>query len=46
MDLQTAYGNALKVLCVADTDFKLGDKDFSHSFVVVSNLKRNILGND
>ena len=28
MDLQTANGNALKVLCVADTDFKLGDKAF------------------
>ena len=46
MDLQTANGSALKVLGVADIDFKLGD-DFRHSFVVVSNLNRNIiLGND
>ena len=47
VDLQTANGSALKVLGVADIDFKLGDKDFRHSFVVVSNLNRNIiLGND
>ena len=47
VDLQTANGSALKVLGVADIDFKLGDKDFRHSSVVVSNLNRNIiLGND
>ena len=47
VELQTANGSALKVLGVADIDFKLGDKDFMHSFVVVSNLNWNaILGND
>ena len=32
VDLQTANGNALKVLGVADIDFRLGDKDFRRSF--------------
>ena len=31
------------MLGVTDIDFKLRDKDYRHSFVVVSNLNRNVI---